>query len=201
MNLLPGSLLRALPLLVSLAPAALAADESCLVDAKVIKPQFAAKLPKGFKLVSTKKDKKQITQVLKLDDGFETTAKVGGCEAMQWSLELKGPGLTSKTVGAELVAIAKRQLPKLPMDKDATVDVKLLLQALDEAQINVLPATLPCGNAICQLSLSEEVKAPVKGKAPPKKEPKKDPKKDPMKAAAPPTVPPGVLKLTYELSM
>lgn len=187
-------LLRALPLLVSLAPAALAADESCLVEAKVIRPQFSAKLPKGFKLVSTRKDKQQLTQVLKLDDGFETTVMVGGCSTLSFSIELKGPGLTSKTVGAELVAIAKRELPKFPMDKDATVDVKLMLQALDEAQINVLPATLPCGNATCQLSLAAEEKPAAKGKPPAKK---KAPKKD----AAPPTDPPGVLKLTYELSM
>jgi hypothetical protein len=186
---------RALLLLVSLVPAAVAADESCLVEAKVFKPQFTAKLPKGFKLVSTKKDKKQIKQVLKLDDGFETAVTVSGCEALLFSIELKGPGLTSKTVGAELVAIAKRELPKLPMEKDATVDVKLMLQALDEAQINVLPATLPCGNATCQLSLAAEEKpSPAKGKAAPKK---KDPKKD----AALPSDPPGVLKLTYELSM
>jgi hypothetical protein len=192
------NLLRALLIILTLVPAAVSADESCLVEAKVLKPQFAAKLPKGFKLVSTKKEKKQIKQVLKLDDGFETAVTVGGCSALQFTIELKGPGLTSKTVGAELVAIAKRELPKFPMDKDATVDVKLMLQALDEAQINVLPATIPCGNATCQLSLSEEEKAaPAKGKAALKKEVKKDPKKD----AAPPTDPPGVLKLTYELSM
>lgn len=195
-----NNLLRAL-LLVLLVPAAVSADDSCLVEAKVIKPQFAAKLPKGFKLVSTKKDKKQIKQVLKLDDGFEAAATVGGCEALQFTLELKGPGLTNKTVGSELVAIAKRELPKLPMDKDATVDVKLLLHALDEAQINVLPATLPCGNATCQFSLGDvEVEKPAKGKAPPKKEAKKDPKKD-AKKDAPPTDAPGVIKFTYELSL
>jgi hypothetical protein len=166
-----------------------ASNEQCSVEARVLKPQFAAKLPKGFKLVSTKKDKQLIKQVLKLPDGFEATVSSGGCSHLLFTIELKGPGLTTKTVGAELVAITRRVLPTLPMDKDATVDVKLMTQAIDEARINVMPAPLPCGEATCQLLLEgEAAKPPPKGK-----KPKKD--------AAPPAEPPGVLKLSYDLTL
>jgi hypothetical protein len=180
--------MKLLPLFLLLAPLAHAADEQCMVDAKVFKPQFAAKLPKGFKLVSTKKDKKQMRQVLKLPDGFEAAVTSGGCSHLFFTIELKGAALTTKTVGAELVAIARRVLPTLPMDKDSTVDVKLMSQALEEARINVMPAQLPCGDATCQLSLEAEEVKPVKGKAKPKKD-------------LAPAEPPGVLKLSYDLPL
>ena len=61
------NLLRAATLtLLLLGASAAGADEQCMVEAKTLKPQFAAKLPRGFKLVSTRKDKKFIKQVLKL---------------------------------------------------------------------------------------------------------------------------------------
>ena len=164
--------------LLLLAPMARAADEECLVDAKALKPQFAAKLPRGFKLVSTRKEKKQklITQVLKLPDGFEATLTAGGCSHLTFTIALKGPGLTTRTVGAELVAIARRVLPTLPMDQDSTVDVKLFSHAIEEARINVMPAQLPCGDATCQLSLEADETKPAKGKAKPKKDEKQNKK-------------------------
>ena len=178
------NLLRTLAFALLLAPVAHAADEQCMVAPKVLEPQFASKLPKGFKLVSTKKDKKLITQVMKLPDGFEAKVTAGGCDHLTFTIGLKGPGLTTKTVGAELVAIARRVLPTLPMDKDSTVDVKLMSQALEEARINVMPAQLPCGDATCQLSLEgDEVKPPKS----------KSKKKD-----VPPAEPVGVLKLSYD---
>lgn len=170
------------------------AEEECAVDPRLLKPQFAARLPKGFKLISTKKDPKQknIKQVLKLPDGFQAAVTVSGCSHLLFTIELEGTGLTTKTVGAELVAIARRVLPTLPMDKDSTVDVKLMIQALDEARISVMPAQLPCGDAACSLSVeAAEVKKPA-AKAKSKNE------KDP-----PPTAvePPGVLKLSYDLPL
>lgn len=177
---------------VLLAPVARAADEACLIDPKVFKPQFAAKLPKGFKLVSTKTEKKPkvLRQVLKLPDGYEVSVTVSGCEHLQFTIGIKGPALTTKTVGAELVAIARRELPTLPMDKDSTVDVKLISQALEEARINTLPAQLPCGNATCELSLVADDVKPVKAKSAPKG--KKD---EPAVEQA------GVLKLSYDLPL
>jgi hypothetical protein len=206
------NLSRVVPLvLVLLAPVGRAADEACLIDSKVFKPQFSAKLPKGFKLVSTKTEKKPklLKQVLKLPDGFEATVTVGGCEHQQFTIQLKGAGLTTKTVGAELVAIAKRELPTLPMDKDSTVDVKLMIQALDEARINIMPAQLPCGNATCELSLeADDSKPAAKGKAKPKPPPpakgKKDDKKDDKekeKEKEDSGEQPGVLKLSYDLPL
>lgn len=187
------TLARAFPVLLLLAFTARAADQDCLVDVKVLKPQFAAKLPKGFKLTSTKKDKRQIKQVLALPEGFKATVTVGGCEHLGFTIGLEGPGLTTKTVGAELIAIARRVLPTLPMDKDSTVDVKLMQQALEEARISIMPAQLPCGNATCQLSLvAAEAKA-VKGKARPGKD---KPKEEP-----PAEERPGVLTLSYDLPL
>ena len=183
----------AFPVLLLLAFSARAADQDCLVDPKVLKPQFAARLPKGFKLVSTKKDKRQIKQVLSLPERFQATVTAGGCEHLVFTIGLQGPGLTTKTVGAELIAIARRVLPTLPMDKDSTVDVKLMQQALEEARISIMPAQLPCGNATCQLSLEPaEVKA-AKGKKPTQK--------DAAKAEAPPEERPGVLTLSYDLAL
>ena len=181
------NLSRVVPLLLLLASVA-RAEEECQLDAKLLRPQFAAKLPKGFKLVSTRKDKRQIHQVLKLTDGSEAAVTLGGCAHVNFTIALKTPGLTTKTVGAELVAIARRVLPLLPMDKDATVDVKLMIHAIEEARINIMPAQLPCGDATCQLSLeADEVKA-VKSKKPPKK-------------VEPPPEPVGVLKLSYDFPL
>lgn len=185
---------RALPVVLLLAFSAQAANEECLIDPKVLKPQFAAKLPKGFKLVSTRKDKRQIKQVLSMPEGVEATVTVGGCEHLGFTISFKGPTVTSKTVGAELIAITRHLLPLLPMDKESTVDVKLIQQALEEARISIMPAQLPCGNATCQLSL-EAVAA--KGKKPaPKAKGKKEPEPTP-----PPEEQPGVLTLSYDLPL
>ena len=195
------TLSRIVPLmLLLLAPLARAADGECLVEPKVLKPQFAAKLPRGFKLVSTKKEKKQIKQVLKLADGYEATVTVGGCEHLLATIAIKGPGLTTKTVGAELVAICRRVLPSLPMDKDVTIDPKLMLQAIEEARINIMPAQLPCGQATCQLSLEADDAKPAKA-AKPAKKPAKG-KEDKDKVEPPPSdEAPGVLKLSYDFPL
>jgi hypothetical protein len=167
--------------------ASVAHAEDCAFEAKAIKPQFATKLPKGFKLVSTKKEKRQITQVLKTPDGFEVALTLSGCEHVAFAFAIKGGGLTSKTVGAELVAVSKRVLPTLPLAADATADAKLFLKALDEANISTMPAQLPCGDATCQLSLEADAPRPTKGKKPKKAEPEKEPA--------------GVLKLSYDFAL
>lgn len=186
---------RVLPLLLLLlAPLARAADEECLLDPKLLRPQFTARLPKGFKLVSSKQDKKQkqLTQVLKLADGYQATVTVGGCSHVAFTISIKGPALTTRTVGAELVAIARRVLPTLPMDKDATVDPQLMLHALDEARINVMPAQLPCGDATCQLSLEADDVKPPRGKPAKGKQ---------EKVELLPEDPAGVLKLSYDFPL
>lgn len=138
-------------------------EETCEVDAKALKPQFAVKLPKGFKLVSTKRDKRTLTQVLKTPDGFEVTLRYGGCEKLGFRFDVKGGTLTPKTVGAELVAVSKRLLPTLPMAKDAFATPSTLLKAVEDATISVLPAQLACGEATCQLAIgAEETKQPSK---------------------------------------
>jgi hypothetical protein len=170
------------------APLAQAAEE-CALDAKVIRPQFAAKLPKGFKLVSTKKDKRQLTQVLKTPDGFEVTLTFGGCEHIAFTFAIKGGGLTTKTVGAELVATAKRVLPTIPMEAESTADTKLFIKAIDDANISIMPAHLPCGDATCMMSLEgEDAKAPRGQKPAPKKG---EAEKDPV----------GILKLSYDFAL
>lgn len=180
-----------LSFVVLLAPS-LARAEDCGLELKDIKPQFAAKLPSGFKLVSTKKDKRKLTQVLKTPEGFEVTLEFGGCSHVAYSFAIKGGTLTPKTVGSELVAVSKRVLPTLPMTSDAIAAPDKFLKAIDEANIVTLPAQLPCGDATCTLAIeAEEVKPPPKGKAPPKKKKKDEPEKEPA----------GVLKLSYDFAL
>lgn len=182
-----------LPLLVAsclavLAPSARAED--CQLEAKDIKAQFAAKLPSGFKLLSSKKDKRRFTQVLKTADGFEVTLQLGGCAHVEYSFAIKGGTLTPKTVGSELVAVCKRVLPALPMDKDAIASPQTFLKALDEANIVSLPSQLPCGDATCTLAIEAE--------------PEKTPKKKPVKKKGveePPKEPAGILKLSYDFAL
>ncbi len=163
-----------------------APEQTCEVDPKALRPQFAAKLPKGFKLVSTRKAKRTLTQVLKLPDGFEVTLTLGGCEHLGFRFDLKGGTLTPKTVGAELVAVSRRVLPSLPMAKDAFATPATILKALEDSTISQLPATLPCGEATCQLAIAAEPEKP-KGKAP--------------KKGAPPQEPAGILSLTYDFPL
>ncbi len=187
-RMVPAMKLARLALLVLVTTPLAHAAEDCALDAKTLRAQFAAKLPAGFKLVSTKKEKRLITQVLKMPEGYEVTLTLGGCAHLGYTIAIKGATLTPKTVGAELVAVSKRVLPKLPMDKDATVDPGRFLKALDEANIVAMPSQLPCGDATCTLSIdAEEVKAPLKGKKPKKGEPVKEPV--------------GVLKLSYDFAL
>jgi len=155
------------------ASSAFAAD--CAVTAKDLKPQFAAKLPSGFKLVSTKADKKAKTlrQELTVPGGLTVTVELGGCERLKYAFLIKGPTLTTKTVGAEVLAVSKRVLPSLPMASDALADPARLAKALDDAQIVSLPSAIPCGDADCKVALEEDPKAKPKTKAKPRPKPKK----------------------------
>lgn len=155
-------------LLVLSAPLALAGEEPCALEPSALKPQFVAKLPKGFKLASLKKEKQRITERLKLPDGTEVTSVAGGCAHYAVSYAIKTKTLTTKTVAAELVATARRVLPQLPLVKSEELVRGYLLKALDEASITGLPAQLPCGDATCQLSL-----VPVEDQKPAKKKPAK----------------------------
>lgn len=157
--------MNALVLLAVLAAPPAPVEDTCTLNAKAIKPQLAKKLPKGFKLVSSKKDAKArvITETLKLPDGLEVQTTLGGCEHLAFTIGIKGPTITSKTVGAELVAIVRRVLPTIPVASDAHLDPKLLLKAVEDARISVMPAQLPCGDANCELSLApieEKTKKP-----------------------------------------
>lgn len=184
--------MRVALLAVLVSAAAAQAEEACLFEAHALKPQFAARLPKGFKLKSTKKVKRELTQVLSTPEGFQVTLTLGGCEHVRYGFALKGPGLTSKTAGAEVVALSKRVLGSLPMREDATADAARFVRALDEARIASLPADLPCGDATCTLALGED----------PVKKPKKPVKKGKGKEEpAPAAEPPGVVTLTYDLAL
>jgi hypothetical protein len=156
--------------LTTLAGPAFGGDD-CTLDARSLVPQFSARLPKGFKLLSTRKDKRQVRQVLRLPDGLEVTVDLGGCEHLAYSFAVKGKGLTTRTPGAEAVAVAKRVLGSLPMNAAALAEPKVLLKAVDEGSFVALPATLPCGEATCRLELKASgdprpaPKKPVKGRA------------------------------------
>ncbi|MBL8939182.1 MAG: hypothetical protein JNM69_31770 [Archangium sp.] len=192
-------MLRASLVLVSLLACSSFADE-CALDARAIAPQFSSKLPKGVKLVSTKKDKRKVKQVLKLADGIETTVEFGGCERVQYSFSIKGAGLNTKTVGAEAVAVARRVLPTLPMGKDAMAEPKVLLSALEDGSFTSLPATLSCGSGSCRVEL---VPDPSAKKKPAAKEPppaKKGEKKEDEKPADEPEVP-ALLVLSYDAAI
>lgn len=180
---------------VSVATAALA--DECALDAKAIVPQLSSKLPKGAKLLSTKKDKRKVKQVLKLD-GFETTVEFGGCERVQYSFGIKGGGLNTKTVGAEAIAVAKRVLPQLPMSKDAMAEPKVLLTAIEEGSFTALPATISCGSAgSCRIELVAE---PKKGAKKPAPKPKgKDAKEDEAKVED--VEGPATLVLSYDAAI
>lgn len=182
-------------LMVAVFLASVAAAQDCVLDTKSIVPQFSAKLPKGAKLLSTKKDKRKVKQVLKLD-AFEVTVDFGGCEKVQYSFSIKGGGLNTKTVGAEVVAVAKRVLPMLPMSKDAMAEPKVLLTALEEQSFTSLPATISCASsATCRIELVAE---PKKGA---KKAPKPKDKKDGEEPKAEDAEGPASLVLSYESSI
>lgn len=162
------SLPRVALLSLSLAsPLARAEGDDCTLDAGQIKPQLAARLPRGFKLLSSKVDKakRRAVQALRLPDGTEVTVTAGGCAHAAFSFAIRGKTIHTKTVAAELVAITRRVLPQLPMGKDVLATPALLLEGVDKAQITVLPAPLPCGDAHCTLALE-----PVEGAKAPKKE-------------------------------
>lgn len=191
-------MLRASLVVVSLLARFAFADE-CALDAKAIAPQFSAKLPKGVKLVSTKKDKRKVKQVLKLADGMETTVEFGGCERVQYSFSLKGGGLNTKTVGAEAVAVARRVLSGLPMGKDAMAEPKVLLSALEDGSFTSLPATLSCGSGSCRVELVPDPSAkkkPAVKKAPPKKGEKKEDEKPAEEPEGP-----ALLVLSYDAAI
>lgn len=192
-------MLRASLVLVSLLACSSFADE-CALDARAIAPQFSSKLPKGVKLVSTKKDKRKVKQVLKLADGIETTVEFGGCERVQYSFSIKGAGLNTKTVGAEAVAVARRVLPTLPMGKDAMAEPKVLLSALEDGSFTSLPATLSCGSGSCRVELVPDPSAkkkPAAKKPPPAK---KGEKKEDEKPADEPEGP-ALLVLSYDAAI
>lgn len=191
-------MLRASLVVVSLLAMPAFADE-CALDAKAIAPQFSAKLPKGLKLVSTKKEKRKVKQVLKLADGMETTVEFGGCERVQYSFSLKGGGLNTKTVGAEAVAVARRVLTTLPMGKDAMAEPKVLLAALEDGSFTSLPATLSCGSGSCRVELVPDPSAkkkPAAKKPPAKKGEKKEDEKPAEEAEGP-----ALLVLSYDAAI
>lgn len=183
---------------VTLSLWAFGAAAECSVTTKDFKPQFAAKLPKGFKLNSSKLDAKARTyrQELKLPYGETVTVELGGCERFKYSYLIKAPTVTTKTVGAEVLAVSRRVLPTLPMKEDAIADPKRLAKALDEAEIVSLPSELPCGGATCQVSVEPDPKA-KKDKPKPKpkkgKDAKPEEKKDEPVAEAP-----GQIRISWE---
>lgn len=190
------ALLAALVLCAKPAPV----EESCTLDPKELKAQFASKLPKGFKLVSLKKEKRRLTEQLKLPDGTEVTSSAGGCAHYGLTLAIKTKTLTTKTVASELVATARRVLPQLPFAKSEESMRGYFLKGLDEASITGLPAQLPCGDATCELSLAPvEEKKPAKKAPAKKKEPeKKDDAPDADKAAE---ERPAQLVLSYDFAL
>ncbi len=60
-----------------------ALGQDCVVDGKALVNQFASKVPKGVKLLASKKEKRLVRQSLKLADGTEVSVELGGCERVQ----------------------------------------------------------------------------------------------------------------------
>lgn len=173
---------------------------ACTLNESALKPQFSTKLGKGFKLLSTKRDKKarNISQELQLPEGTKVTVTVGGCEHLIITFAIRNPTLTTKTVGAEVVAVSKRVLPQLPFTKDSQADPKLFLKAIDEANIMALPNQLPCGDAVCQLSLEPDEVKPKAGKGAPAKKPEpkdSEPKPKSLEEG------PAFIQLSYDLAL
>jgi hypothetical protein len=178
------------------------AAADCAVTATDLKPQFAAKLPRGFRLSSSKLDKKKrtFTQALKLPDDVVVTMELGGCERLTYSYFIKAPTITTRTVGAEVLAVSRRVLPMLPMRDDAIADPKRLIKALEDAQIVSLPSTIPCGDATCKLSIEPDPNAKPETKATPKPKAKgRDDEKDEQRAEESKAAEvPGLIHLSYE---
>jgi hypothetical protein len=141
--------------------------QECAVDSRVLINQYASKLPKGLKLLSARKEKRLVRQTLRLGDGTEVTVELGGCDRVQYRFSIKAAGLTTRTVGAEAVAVSKRVLPALPMAKDALAEPRVLLAAVEEGSFTSLPATISCGTSgTCRLEL---VPDPARAKKKPAK--------------------------------
>jgi hypothetical protein len=144
---------RALLVLAVCGALAARAEDECAADASLASPQFVAKLPKGFRLLSTKKESRHITQLLKVPGGFTVKLTLGGCAHVGFTLSVSGAALTMQSTPAEVVAVASKVLPTLPLIVDATVDPKIFLDALAATKVDALPAKLPCGDATCRLVL------------------------------------------------
>ncbi len=187
-------------LVVLLALPALA--DECALDAKAITAQFSARLPKGAKVLSTKKEQRKVKQVLKLADGVEVTVDFGGCERVQYSFGIKAKGLTTKTVGAEAMAVARRVLPGLPMSKEAMAEPKVIMTAVDEGSFVSLPATLSCGPGTCRFELVpvQDTKRPAAKKPPTKKPDAKD-GKPPDEEKVDDAEQPATLVLSYDAAI
>jgi multidrug efflux pump subunit AcrB len=187
-------------LVVLLALPALA--DECALDAKAITAQFSARLPKGAKVLSTKKEQRKVKQVLKLADGVEVTVDFGGCERVQYSFGIKAKGLTTKTVGAEAMAVARRVLPGLPMSKEAMAEPKVIMTAVDEGSFVSLPATLSCGPGTCRFELVpvQDKKRPAAKKPPTKKPDAKD-GKPPDEEKVDDAEQPATLVLSYDAAI
>ncbi len=187
-------------LVVLLALPALA--DECALDAKAITAQFSARLPKGAKVLSTKKEQRKVKQVLKLADGVEVTVDFGGCERVQYSFGIKAKGLTTKTVGAEAMAVARRVLPGLPMSKEAMAEPKVIMTAVDEGSFVSLPATLSCGPGTCRFELVpvQDTKRPA-AKRPPTKKPDAKDGKPPDEEKVDDAEQPATLVLSYDAAI
>lgn len=188
-------MIRTLGVLLVLVSWSANADE-CALDVKSIVPQFSNKLPKGMKLLATKKEKRKVRQTLKLADGTEASVEFGGCERVQYTFGIKGAGLNTKTVGAEAVAVAKRVLPTLPMSKDAMAEPAVLLSAIEEGSFTSLPATISCGNATCRIELVPDASKKKPAKKPAPKPKKGEKSEEPPKADEPEG--PAILQLSYD---
>jgi hypothetical protein len=144
---------RALLVLALCGAFSASAQDECAADESLASPQFVEKLPKGFRLLSTKKESRHITQLLKAPGGFTVKLTLGGCAHVGFTLSVSGTALTMQSTPTEVVAVLGKVLPTLPLKEDATVDAKLFLDALAKTKVDALPAKLPCGDATCRLTL------------------------------------------------
>jgi hypothetical protein len=170
-----------------------ALGQDCVVDGEALVNQFASKVPKGVKLLASKKEKRLVRQSLKLADGTEVAVELSGCERVQYRFSIKSAGLTTRTVGAEALAVARRVLPTLPMSKEALAEPRVLLAAIEESSFTSLPATISCGTSgTCRIEL---VPDPTKSKKKPASPAPKG-KGDEKPAEAPEA--PALLVLSYD---
>lgn len=138
-------------LFVLISFSALAEDDGC-VAAPPTAP-LKTKLPKGMTLLESTIKDRTAEQHLRLADGTVLTLRVGGCAHIAYSVELPVKNLDVR----KATAFFLKTLKTLPLEEGPSGMNDSLIRALAAPKGSKSPVQLPCGDAHCQLELTEEV--------------------------------------------